>query len=87
MADGKAQRRKKGLIGGSLLIAYGLIGAVYSYYRDRTSMDYFAMGYAVRGAITHAVLFGFAGLCVIGWYCRDQQDIRDDRDYRDDRRD
>ena len=84
MTDDKSQRRKKGLVGGSLLIAYGLIGAVYSYYRDRTSMDFFAMGYAMRGAITHAGLFGIAGLCVIGWYYRDQQA---DRDYRGDPRD
>jgi len=71
MNDETARRRRKGLISGGLLIGWGVVGAIWSYYRDRNSMDFFAMGYAMRGAITHFVLFGIAGLCVIGWYFRD----------------
>jgi prolipoprotein diacylglyceryltransferase len=77
MANEGADRRRKGVIGGSLLIAYGVLGAIWDYYRDSTSMDYFAKGYAMKGAVLHLVLFGLAGLCVIGWYRRDPGDTND----------
>ncbi len=57
------------LIVGSLFIAYGLLGAVYDFFRNSNSLDFFAKNYAVRGAILHAVLFCGAGLAVMGWYC------------------
>ncbi len=74
MDEETARRRRKGLIGGGLLIGWGVVGAIWSYFRDRYSMDFFAMGYAMQGAILHFVLFGIAGLCVIGWYFRDNRD-------------
>lgn len=58
----------RGLIIGSLFIAYGLLGGVYDYIRDSNALDFFARGYAVQGAILHAVLFCGAGLAVMGWY-------------------
>ena len=59
---------RKGVKPGLALIAYGLIGGIYDYYRDSTSMDFFATGYALQGAVLHAILFSVAGLAVIGWY-------------------
>jgi hypothetical protein len=59
---------RKGTKPGLALIAYGLIGGVYDYYRDSTSRDFYASGNAVQGAILHAVPFSLAGLAVIGWY-------------------
>jgi cytochrome c-type biogenesis protein CcmE len=61
------EKRRRLTIGGLVVIAYALISAVYMYYRDRYSMDYFAMGYAMKGAVVHAVLFGLVGLGMIAW--------------------
>jgi len=63
---------------GLALIAYGLLGGVYDYYRDSTSMDFIAANMAAKGAILHAVLFTMAGLVMIGWHrLRDPQNPND----------
>jgi hypothetical protein len=67
MSDMTPEKRRKLTIGGLVVIAYALISAVYMYFRDRDSMDYFAMGYAMKGAVLHAVLFGLLGLGMIAW--------------------
>jgi hypothetical protein len=65
MDDDKARQRKKGLLNGGLLIAFGLASAVYGYVRDSDSMDFTAMNDAVEYAILRAVLFCVAGQCAI----------------------
>jgi hypothetical protein len=64
----RAQRQRKGLIGGGLLIAYGIIGAFISYYRDSNSFNLIDMLDAGQFAVLHAVIWTIAGLCVMGWY-------------------
>lgn len=72
--DEMPQPRRKALIGGIGLIAYGILGGLYSYWRDSNSMDFFAMSYAVQGAVTHALLFGVVGLGFIAWSRRRETD-------------
>jgi hypothetical protein len=67
MPDMTPEKRRKMTIGGLVVIALGLVTAVYQYFRDRDSMDYFAMGYALKGAVLHAVLWGLIGLGMIAW--------------------
>ena len=66
--DEEQRRRNKGLVIGGLFIAYDVLGGLWDYVRDSNSMDFFAMGYALKGAFLHAVLFSLAGLAVIAWY-------------------
>jgi hypothetical protein len=61
------EKRRKATIGGIGVIAYALISAVYMYFRDRDSLDYFAKGYAMKGAVIHTVLWGLVGLGLIAW--------------------
>ncbi len=68
------QPRRKAMIGGVGLIAYGLLGGLYNYWRDSNSMDFFSMSYAVQGAVTHALLFGVVGLAFIAWSRRGDTD-------------
>ena len=67
MTDMTPERRRTLTRGGLVVIALGLISAVYMYFRDRDSMDYFAMGYALKGAVIHFVLWGVIGLGMIAW--------------------
>ncbi|MEI7712089.1 MAG: hypothetical protein WCI94_11685 [Rhodospirillales bacterium] len=78
MNDEAAKRRKKGLFNGGLLIAFGIVSAIYGYFRDSDSLDFTAMNHALDFAILRAVLFCGAGICVILWYRREEIDFRDD---------
>ena len=68
------EQRRTWFRSGLALIAYGIVGGLYQYWHDSTSMDFFAMDYAVKGGVTHAVLFGLAGLAFIGWSRRRDTD-------------
>ena len=72
MAD-TPQWKTKGLLNAALLVAWGWLGAIYLYFRDKGSMDYSAMSNALQGAILHAVLFTVAGLLVLAWYYKKDQ--------------
>jgi hypothetical protein len=67
MPDMTPEKRRRLTIGGLVVVAYALISAVYRYFQDRDSLDYFAMGYAMKGAVLHVVLFGLIGLGMIAW--------------------
>ena len=85
--DGDAARkRRKGTWTGLALIAFGLIGAVVSYFQDAHSFDYFKMMHAKDFAILHAVLWTIAGLLVIAWYNRPPPDPADENRNYDDTR-
>ena len=50
------------------MIAFGIAGAVFSYYRDSNSFNLIDMIHAGDFAILHAVLWTIAGLFVMAWY-------------------
>ena len=68
------EKRRHWFRGGLGLIAYGILGGLYHYWRDSISMDFFAMDYAVQSGVTHALLFGAVGLAFIGWSRRADSD-------------
>lgn len=69
--DKEAQRRRlRGRIVAALFIGYGVIGGIYFYVRDSTSLDSVSMAYAAKGAILHAGLFSLAGLALMAWHYR-----------------
>jgi hypothetical protein len=68
--DDAARKRKKGTWWGLALIAFGLLGALVSYWQDSHSFDYLKMSIAKDYAILHAVIWTVAGLVVIAWHNR-----------------
>jgi prolipoprotein diacylglyceryltransferase len=71
MDDAEAERQRRiGRIIAAAFIGYGVIGGLYLYVRDSTSFDFFAVGYALEGALVHAVLFSLAGLLLMAWRYR-----------------
>ncbi len=87
MAEKSASKRKKGTLGGLLMIVFGVLSAFVVYYNDRHSFDYIRMTEAMNYAIVHAVLWTIAGLCVILWYNRPPPEKDLPFDNRDDNRD
>ena len=84
--EAAARKRRKGTWTGLALIAFGLIGAVVSYFQDVHSFDYLKMMHAKDFAILHAVIWTIAGLVVIAWHNRPPPDPADEnRDYDDTR--
>jgi len=74
--NGKERRRRRGTRAGLVVIALGLIGAVYIYFQD--SRDPFQMDHAARNAMLHAFLYGVGGLLVILWFNRDRTNPESD---------
>jgi hypothetical protein len=64
----RAQRQRKGLIVGGAMIAFGIVSAIFSYYRDSGSFNVVDMIHAGDFAILHVVLWTIAGLFVMAWY-------------------
>lgn len=63
-----AARQRKGVIVGAVFIAWGIIGALVSYYSDTNSLDIISILDASENAMVHAVLWCAAGAVVIFWY-------------------
>ena len=51
-----------------LFIAWGVIGAIWSYYSDTDSLDIIRMMDASENAIVHAVIWIGLGVGLILWY-------------------
>ncbi len=74
MAKANSDDRKKGILAGLALIAFGVVGAIAGYVSDTESLDYLTMGLAKDYAIQHLVLGTIAGLGIILWYNRPSDD-------------
>jgi hypothetical protein len=69
-----ARKRRKGTIGGLVVIAFALVGALVIYIDDSRSMDYSRIMHARDFAILHAVLWTIVGLGIIAWHNRPPPD-------------
>lgn len=74
MTKANSDNRKKGVLGGLALIAFGVVGAIAGYVDDTDSFDYLRMGLAKHYAILHLVLWTVVGFGVILWYTRPPND-------------
>jgi hypothetical protein len=72
MADSESgtgiTRQGKGIFVGVLFIAWGVIGALWSYYGDTDSLDIIRMMDASENAIVHAVIWTGLGVGFVLWY-------------------
>lgn len=76
MDEEKIKRRRKGQKIAGAIAVYGVLSAIWGYYRDRDSVDFITMSNAWDYVILHLVLYGLAALLVLGWYFRDPTDDR-----------
>jgi hypothetical protein len=71
MADSESDtgitRQGKRIFVGVLFIAWGVIGAIWSYYGDTDSLDIIRMMDASENAIVHAVIWIGLGVGLILW--------------------
>jgi hypothetical protein len=78
-------RQAKGIFVGAIFIAWGIIGALWSYFDDTNSFDITRMMDAAENAVVHAVIWIGVGGCVIAWYTlgsgSSRRDGTDDNDY------
>jgi len=66
----KAKLRNAALLAGAIFL-FGIVTAIYSYYRDSDSMDYSSIVHAEDGAILHAVLWSIvAGVVFVYQFAR-----------------
>jgi hypothetical protein len=67
-------RQRVRILAGGVMIAYGIISAVVSYYNNAKSynganpIDYFMLAFAWDGAMAHAAVWVGAGTVLIFWY-------------------
>ncbi len=76
-ADEAAAKRRKRTYVGLAMIAFGVIGAIVSYFQDKASLDIIRMMEAKDFAILHLVIWTIAGLCFIAWANRSPDDGND----------
>jgi|HubBroStandDraft_6_1064221.scaffolds.fasta_scaffold1052975_2 hypothetical protein len=62
-------------LAGSAVLVFGIVTAIYGYYRDDNSMDFEAITHATDGAILHAVLWSIvAGIVFLYQLFRKTED-------------
>jgi|GEM_PF-4319824 len=66
-SDTGITRQGKGIFVGVIFIAWGVIGAIWSYYNDTDSLDFVRMLDASRNAIVHAMIWIGLGGGLILW--------------------
>jgi len=67
-SDTGITRQGKAIFLGVIFIAWGVIGAIWSYYSDTDSLDFIRMVDASQNAIVHAVIWIGLGGGLIFWY-------------------
>src|SRR5262249_8985699 len=70
-------RRRKGIRAGIVAIVFGILSAIFLYYQDLNSVDYFRISSASQGAILHAVIWCTIGAGIILWALSDHPDHRE----------